>query len=60
MRRLSAVLCAAALCAASIQADPRRVDPKTYLEHVKFLASEDLEASRAAWEARETGTREAE
>src|SRR5688500_1049198 len=43
MKRLSAVLCAAALCAASIQADPRRVDPKTYLEHVKFLASEDLE-----------------
>ncbi len=43
MRCLSAVLCAAALCAASIHADPRRVDPKTYLEHVKFLASEDLE-----------------
>ena len=43
MRRLSAVLCAAALCAASIHADPRRVDPKTYLEHVKFLAAEDLE-----------------
>src|SRR5918999_2057455 len=43
MRRLSAVLCAAAVCAASMHADPRRVDPKTYLEHVKFLASEALE-----------------
>jgi hypothetical protein len=31
------------MCAASIQADPRRVDPKMFLEHVKFLASEDLE-----------------
>jgi hypothetical protein len=27
----------------SIQADPRRIDPKAYLEHVKFLASDDLE-----------------
>ena len=27
----------------STQADPRRIDPKTYLEHVKYLASEQLE-----------------
>jgi hypothetical protein len=33
----------AAICAASLQADPRRIDPKAYLEHVKFLASENLE-----------------
>lgn len=43
MRRVSVCLCAAALCAVSLQADPRRVDPKAYIEHVKFLASEDLE-----------------
>src|SRR5918992_973361 len=43
MKRMSFALLTAAMCAASIQADPRRVDPKTFLEHVKFLASEDLE-----------------
>ena len=43
MRRLSVGLLVAALCAASLQADPRRIDPKAYLEHVKFLASDDLE-----------------
>jgi hypothetical protein len=43
MRRTSVGLIVAALCAASLQADPRRVDPKVYLEHVKFLASEELE-----------------
>ena len=43
MRRVSVGLLVAALCAASLQADPRRIDPKAYLEHVKFLASEDLE-----------------
>ena len=43
MKRVSLGLLAAALCAASMQADPRRIDPKAYLEHVKFLASEDLE-----------------
>src|SRR5918993_6115897 len=42
MKRVSVVLLAAAL-SVSLQADPRRVDPKIYLEHVKFLASEDLE-----------------
>ena len=43
MRRLSVGLLVAALCAASLQADPRRIDPKAYMEHVKFLASDDLE-----------------
>jgi hypothetical protein len=42
MKRVSVVFLAAAL-SVSLQADPRRVDPKAYLEHVKFLASEDLE-----------------
>jgi hypothetical protein len=43
MRRVAVGLLVAALCAASLQADPRRIDPKAFLEHVKFLASEDLE-----------------
>ncbi len=43
MRRLSVGLLVAALCAASLLADPRRIDPKAYMEHVKFLASDDLE-----------------
>ena len=43
MRRVSIGLVIAALCAVSLFADPRRIDPKAYLEHVKFLASEDLE-----------------
>ena len=43
MRRVSVGLLLAAACAASMQANPRRIDPKAYLEHVKFLASEDLE-----------------
>jgi Peptidase family M28/PDZ domain/PA domain len=43
MKRVSLGLLLTALCAASMQADPRRIDPKTYIEHVKFLASEDLE-----------------
>ena len=43
MKRVSVGLLVAALCAASLQADPRRIDPKAYLEHVRFLASEDLE-----------------
>jgi hypothetical protein len=43
MKRQSVGLFVAALCAVSLQADPRRIDPKTYLEHVKFLASDDLE-----------------
>ena len=43
MKRLSAVILAAALCVVVTQAQTRRVDPRTYLEHIKFLASEDLE-----------------
>ena len=43
MRRVSVGLLIAAIYAASLQADPRRIDPKAYLEHVKFLASENLE-----------------
>jgi hypothetical protein len=43
MRRVSVVLLTAGLCAVSLQADPRRIDPKAYIEHVKFLASDDLE-----------------
>jgi hypothetical protein len=29
--------------AASLQADVRRIDPKTYLDHIKLLASDELE-----------------
>jgi hypothetical protein len=43
MKRVLFGVCVTGLCLASLQADPRRVDPKAYLEHVKFLASEDLE-----------------
>lgn len=43
MKRLSALLVAAALFAVSTQADTRRIDPGVYLEHIKFLASDDLE-----------------
>lgn len=43
MRRVSIGLLVAALCVMSLKADPRRVDPKAYLEHVKFLSSDDLE-----------------
>lgn len=43
MKRVAVALSVAAMYAASMHADPRRVDPKTYLEHVRFLASEDLE-----------------
>lgn len=41
MKRLL-VLLAAALVVVSGHAQSRRVDPRAYLEHVKFLASEDL------------------
>ena len=37
------VLLTAALFVVSAQAQTRRVDPRAYLEHVKFLASADLE-----------------
>jgi hypothetical protein len=43
MRRLSVGLLVIALCAVALKGDPRRVDPKAYIEHVKFLASDDLE-----------------
>jgi hypothetical protein len=46
MRRLSVglvILAWAAWYAASMHADPRRIDPKAYVEHVKFLASDELE-----------------
>ena len=43
MKRVSAVLVAAAAFVASMQADVRRIDPAVYIEHVKFLASDQLE-----------------
>ena len=43
MKRVSVGLLLAAACAASVLANPPRIDPKAYMEHVKFLASEDLE-----------------
>jgi hypothetical protein len=42
MKRRLALL-TAVLLVASAQAQTRRVDPRAYLEHVKFLASPDLE-----------------
>jgi hypothetical protein len=43
MKRLSAVVLTATLLVISTQAETRRIDPRGYLEHVKFLASGDLE-----------------
>jgi hypothetical protein len=43
MRRLSAILFSAALIVVATQAETRRIDPKSYLEHVRFLASGELE-----------------
>jgi hypothetical protein len=43
MKRLSAVFLIAAACIFALHAQTRRVEPKVYLEHVKFLASEDLD-----------------
>ena len=43
MKRWSVGVFVAILGAVSIQADPRHIDPKAYIEHVKFLASDDLE-----------------
>jgi len=43
MKRPSAVLLAAALLIVSTHAETRRIDPRAYLEHIKFLASGDLE-----------------
>ncbi len=43
MKRLFVALIAFSLGGVSTGADPRRVDPKAYMEHVKFLASDNLE-----------------
>jgi DNA-binding NarL/FixJ family response regulator len=43
MKRLSSALLVTALFAASMEANPRRINPNTYIEHVRFLASDDLE-----------------
>jgi hypothetical protein len=43
MKRLSAVLLTSALLIVSTHADVRRVDPRSYLQHVRFLASDELE-----------------
>ena len=43
MKRLVVALIAFSLGGVSTGADPRRVDPKAYIEHVKFLASDNLE-----------------
>lgn len=43
MKRWSVGVLVAILGAVAIQADPRHIDPKAYIEHVKFLASDDLE-----------------
>ena len=44
MKRVIAVSFAvAALCGLGIHADVRRIDPTAYLEHIKFLASDELE-----------------
>src|SRR4026209_2114746 len=43
MKRVCVGLFVAGCCVASMHADPRRIDAKAYLEHVKFLASDELE-----------------
>jgi Peptidase family M28/PDZ domain len=43
MKRLSAVFLIAAASVFALHAQTRHVEPKAYLEHVKFLASEDLD-----------------
>lgn len=43
MKRWSVGLLVVIVGAVSMHADPRRIDPKAYIEHVKFLASDDLE-----------------
>jgi hypothetical protein len=43
MKRVYGVLLIAVLYGVSTAADLRRVDPKAYLEHIKFLASDNLE-----------------
>jgi hypothetical protein len=39
----STALVLAAVCAAHLYADPRHVDPRAYLNHIKYLASDELE-----------------
>ena len=43
MKRVSVGRACCRFSASRCSADPRRIDPKAYLEHVKFLASDDLE-----------------
>ncbi len=43
MKRVSGFLLVAVLSVIATGADPRRIDPKAFLDHVKFLASDDLE-----------------
>src|SRR5260221_9871952 len=38
-----AALGLATACAARLYADPRHVDPRAYLDHIKYLASDELE-----------------
>ena len=42
MKRILALLAAAAFVI-NLQADPRRIDPRTYLQHIRYLASDELE-----------------
>src|SRR3954471_19577814 len=42
VRNLMAVALASA-CAAQLFADPAHVDPRAYLNHIKYLASDELE-----------------
>src|SRR5216110_1084368 len=41
--RKSGALVLAAVCAAHLYADPRHIDPRAYLNHIKYLASDELE-----------------
>src|SRR5262249_51538372 len=45
LRRFALVLLTAVVgtVAVHLHADPRHVDPQTYLSHIKFLASDELE-----------------
>src|SRR5436190_1674405 len=39
----SAALVLAAACAVHLYADPRHIDPRAYLDHIKYLSSDELE-----------------
>ena len=44
MKRLRfAVLALAAAAASHLYADPRHIDARAYLDHIKYLASDELE-----------------